>query len=299
MAQIQKAGLASNTVDATKLQFLNNESFRARNAANSADVSLFKLNNSNEWEFVVLPKFGLSNVATETYVTTQLSNYILTSQKAVANGVASLDSAGKVPVSQLPNSIMEYQGNWNASTNTPSLVDGTGNAGDVYKTSVAGTRNFGSGALIFEVGDYAIYNGSTWEKSDSTDISSTDALTEGSTNLYFTTTRARTAAVVNSTLGNETDQAPSVLAMKNYVAAQSANVAGESFTLSAGDITNGYIDLAVVADVIINVIPKGYPTQHPVDDYTTSVVALKTRITFTGDMLSLVAGNKIRVSYSV
>jgi len=97
------------------------------------------------------------------------TDYILTTSRAVANGVASLDSAGKVPLSQLPSSIMEYQGVWDASTNSPSLADGTGGTGDVYRVSVAGTQDLGSGITDFEVGDYAIYNGSTWEKSDTTD----------------------------------------------------------------------------------------------------------------------------------
>ena len=98
-----------------------------------------------------------------------------TSAKGVANGYASLDGAGKVPIAQLPSSIMEYQGTYNASTNSPSLVNGTGSTGDVYRVSVAGTRNFGAGNITFAVGDYAIYNGSVWEKSDTTDAVSTVA----------------------------------------------------------------------------------------------------------------------------
>jgi hypothetical protein len=93
------------------------------------------------------------------------------SEKGQANGYASLDSGGKVPVSQLPNSIMEYQGTWNAATNTPTLASGTGSAGDVYRVSVAGTAL----SLTFGVGDYVIYNGSTWEKSDTTDAVSSVA----------------------------------------------------------------------------------------------------------------------------
>ena len=81
-----------------------------------------------------------------------------------ANGVATLDSGGKIPVSQLPNSVMEYKGSWDASTNTPTLADGTGNAGDVYICSVAGIVNFGSGPITFAVGDQVIYNGTIWQK---------------------------------------------------------------------------------------------------------------------------------------
>lgn len=44
-----------------------------------------------------------------------------------------------------------------------------------------------------------------------------DDIDEGSANLYFTNSRAKSASVVNSTAGSETDQAPSVSAMKTYV----------------------------------------------------------------------------------
>jgi len=83
----------------------------------------------------------------------------------VANGVPRLDSNGKILVSQLPNSVMEYKGTWNASTNTPTLANGTGNQGDVYLCNVAGTVNFGAGPIAFIVGDSAVYSGSIWQRS--------------------------------------------------------------------------------------------------------------------------------------
>lgn len=82
-----------------------------------------------------------------------------------ANGVATLDSSGKVPLSQLPASVITYLGTWNASTNTPTLVNGTGDTGDLYICNVAGTVNFGAGPITFAVGDWVIYSGTTWEKS--------------------------------------------------------------------------------------------------------------------------------------
>jgi hypothetical protein len=94
-----------------------------------------------------------------------LDTYQLRSEKGNANGYASLDSGGKVPISQLPSSIMEYKGTWNASTNTPTLANGTGDTGDVYICNVAGTVNFGAGAITFAVGDYVIYSGSIWQRS--------------------------------------------------------------------------------------------------------------------------------------
>ena len=86
--------------------------------------------------------------------------------KGVAGGYASLDGGGKIPASQLPNSVMELKGEWNASTNSPSLADGIGNIGDVYEVTVAGSQNLGSGAISFAVGDWAVYSGSgVWYKS--------------------------------------------------------------------------------------------------------------------------------------
>jgi hypothetical protein len=94
-----------------------------------------------------------------------LDTYQLRSEKGVSNGYASLDSGGKVPISQLPSSIMEYKGTWNASTNTPTLANGTGDTGDVYICNVAGTVNFGAGPITFAVGDYVIYSGTIWQRS--------------------------------------------------------------------------------------------------------------------------------------
>jgi hypothetical protein len=65
----------------------------------------------------------------------------------VSLGIPQLDSNGKILVSQLPNSVMEYKGTWDAATNTPTLANGTGNQGDVYLCNVAGTVDFGAGAI--------------------------------------------------------------------------------------------------------------------------------------------------------
>ena len=100
-----------------------------------------------------------------------ISDYIATTQKAVANGVASLDGSGTVPVSQLPAAVLgalSYQGTWNASTNTPTLASSTGTKGYYYVVNVAGSTNL-NGITDWVVGDWAVYNGSAWQKVDNTD----------------------------------------------------------------------------------------------------------------------------------
>jgi hypothetical protein len=87
----------------------------------------------------------------------------------VANGVATLDSAGKVPVSQIPQlGDLNYQGSWNASTNTPTLTSSVGTKGYYYVVSVAGTTNL-NGITDWQIGDWAVFNGSVWQKIDNTD----------------------------------------------------------------------------------------------------------------------------------
>jgi len=57
-----------------------------------------------------------------------------------------------------------YKGTWNATTNSPTLADGSGTTGWYYRCVTAGTVDFGSGNITFAVGDDAYYNGSVWQK---------------------------------------------------------------------------------------------------------------------------------------
>lgn len=82
----------------------------------------------------------------------------ISSHLGVANGFAILDANGQIPYSMLPESALQYMGNWDASTNTPTLADGTGTAGQFYIVSVAGTQDLGHGNITFDVNDRVIYS---------------------------------------------------------------------------------------------------------------------------------------------
>lgn len=89
----------------------------------------------------------------------------------VANGVATLDGSGTVPISQLPAAVLgalSYQGTWDASTNTPTLTSSVGTKGYYYVVNVAGSTNL-NGITDWKVGDWAVYNGTAWQKIDNTD----------------------------------------------------------------------------------------------------------------------------------
>jgi hypothetical protein len=94
-----------------------------------------------------------------------------TKDAGAANGVATLDAGGKVPVSELPAAVLgalSYQGTWDASTNTPTLTSSVGTKGYYYVVSVAGNTNL-NGITDWLVGDWAVYNGTVWQKVDNTD----------------------------------------------------------------------------------------------------------------------------------
>jgi len=65
--------------------------------------------------------------------------------------------------------FVNYEGTWNASTNTPTLASSVGTKGDYYVVSVTGTTNL-NGVTAWTQGDWAIFNGSAWEKVDNTDL---------------------------------------------------------------------------------------------------------------------------------
>lgn len=104
-----------------------------------------------------------------------------------ANGAATLDAGGTVPLSQIPASItggVSYQGTWNATTNTPTLTSSVGTKGYYYVVSVAGSTNL-NGITDWKIGDWAIFNGSVWEKVDNTEaVTSVNGLT-GTVTLSF------------------------------------------------------------------------------------------------------------------
>ena len=92
-----------------------------------------------------------------------------TKDAGVANGVATLDSSGTVPLSQIPAlGDLNYQGTWNATTNSPTLTSSVGTKGFYYVVSVAGTTNL-NGITDWQIGDWAVFNGSVWQKIDNTD----------------------------------------------------------------------------------------------------------------------------------
>jgi hypothetical protein len=160
----------------------------------------------------------------------------------VANGVATLDSGGTVPLSQIPASIqggVSYQGTWNASTNTPTLTSSVGTKGYYYVVSTAGSTNL-NGITNWNIGDWAIYNGTAWEKIDNTDAvtsvngyTGTVVLTNTDISGFGTmsTQNANAVAITGGTIAGLTSLASTIVTTPTV---QAANSGGLSLKNSAG-----------------------------------------------------------------
>ena len=189
---------------------------------------------------------------------TTVTGYIPTTQKGVANGVATLDAGGKVPVSELPAAVLgalSYQGTWDASTNTPTLTSSVGTKGYYYVVNVAGSTNL-NGITDWVIGDWAVFNGSIWQKVDNTEtvtsvngqtgavVLTTTNVAEG-TNLYYTDARARasvsagTGISYSNTTGVITNAAPDQVVALTGAGTTVVTGTYPSFTITSTDANVG------------------------------------------------------------
>lgn len=218
-----------------------------------------------------------------------------TSVSGVSNGLATLDGGGKIPATQLPNSVMELQGFWNAASNSPVLADGAGNAGDVYLVSVSGVRDLGSGEQTFNVNDFAIYAGSVWKHSPASNAVmsvngksgvvtlTTSDIAEGS-NKYYVVSTARSDLIAASISSGDTTHAPDGASVYTALGGKSDTGHNHSgvyapvvHTHTASSITD-FSDAAKAATVS-QVITDGVTGYAPSENTVFDALALKADLT--------------------
>ena len=99
------------------------------------------------------------------------ADVVLESEIGQPNKVAGLDGTGKVPAAQLPagtTGSLQYQGAWSATTNSPALASGVGTQGYYYVVGTAGATSL-DGITDWKINDWAVYNGTAWEKVDNSE----------------------------------------------------------------------------------------------------------------------------------
>jgi hypothetical protein len=169
---------------------------------------------------------------------------------------------------------MNYQGTWNANTNTPTLVSGTGTKGYYYKVSSAGNTTI-DGNNNWTAGDLIAYNGTTWDKIEggAPDVISvagrigavvlTTADVAASPDKNYVTDAQ--ATVIGNTSGTNTgDETTATIKTKLGITTLSGSNTGDQTITLTGDVTGtgtgsfattiaaGAVTLAKMADLAAN-----------------------------------------------
>lgn len=112
-----------------------------------------------------LAEYGITDAYTKTENDTLLALKVSNLEKGIANGIATLDINGKVVLDQIPDSVLgqlEYMGTWDLTT-FPTATQ----KGQYWIASVNGNG--------YTVGDWAVWNGTAFDKVDNTDAVATVA----------------------------------------------------------------------------------------------------------------------------
>lgn len=318
MSQIKKKFIENQAIDESKILLLNDGAMKARNAADSADVELFKLDSSNKLQLLVLPQVSADPVAANDLVrkshldgelSTAASNLsavegrvtAIENDYGVAGGLATLDGAGLIPSAQLPSyvdDVLEYA--------NLAAFPATGETGKIYVAIDTSKCYRWSGSVYVYITSGAV--DSVNSKTGVVVLATGDIAESGSTNLYYTPTRqtaiegyADAAVAVEK---GRAEAAEGALASR-ATALENASVqfVQQKFTLTGTDITNGYIALSNLAiQASINAFVDRLAI-HETDDYTVSTVSGVTRMTFAGALITpglekLAAGDVVTVKYA-
>ena len=160
--------------------------------------------------------------------------------------------------------FVNYEGTWNASTNTPTLVSSVGTKGDYYVVSVTGSTNL-NGITTWTQGDWAIFNGTSWEKVDNTDLVTSVNGYTGVVVLTQTDISGTASLTTTQTLTNKTLTSPKI---NEILDANGNEILGLSTTASSTDfltVKNGIgvgVPLHIYADgsssnIGLHIQPKG------------------------------------------
>ena len=126
------------------------------------------------------------------WINSVISNSKLASQLTELLSIDSLDQKINIQEGELDaqfvnaKTLRGYKGDWEADTNNPILSDNSGVVGDIYKVSIGGNIDIGSGSINYVAGDLIYLSEDNWIKISPNQISditglqlALDALADG------------------------------------------------------------------------------------------------------------------------
>jgi hypothetical protein len=268
---------AQSTADAAALdatQALSDAADAVTDASNALSTA-----NSAQSTATTANSNALTAIADSATALAAANNAIPLTQKGAANGVATLDGTGKVPASQLTVVSTSFKGNWNATTNTPTLSDGTGTGGDFYFVTNGASRDLGSGSVAWTTGALAIHDGSKWIENESANIITSVAGKTGAVTLVTNDVTASTDKryVTDNQLAALAGNSGTPSATNTYVTEDGLSSALSSLPTGGSiTVTGGGLDISVVEDGT-NVSGNGsYRLLNTVTNPSTSVAYTNT-----------------------
>lgn len=308
MSQVNKKFIAPDAVDGTKIKLNNNEAFRARNAANNADLSVFKVNASDKPVFLILPEADSSLAvpsATKQYATVE---YVQNVVSAKGDAKDSVDYLADVNVPLTGASLTVDGASPTAGQRVLLTAQTTASQNGIYTVSISGTYTLtrssdaNTSAQVTSGLFCMITQGTVYQGYEAL-LTTPDTITLDTTSLTFVkypSTLTQTAGDMLTKTGN--NWTVDLQTLGGLESSNAGNAAGQlrvkadqaalekdkttrldpttgavsakktkkaNFTLAAADITNQYVDLPdVAADSSIYFAISGAGEQIEGTDYT-------------------------------
>jgi len=232
--QIKRKFILNDSINEEKILIGNNGAIRARNAADSADVSLLKLDASDKLQFLVLPQVSSDPVAgndivRKSHLDSEVASVsgdvtaldvrvtAIENDYGVAGGLATLDGSGLVPSNQLPSyvdDVLEYA--------NLAAFPATGETGKIYVAIDTSKCYRWSGSVYIQITSGAVdsVNGQTGIV-----VLDTEDVAESGDSRYYTA--ARQAAIEAYADQAEAD---AITAANLYTDGEVAILEGEDLT---------------------------------------------------------------------
>jgi hypothetical protein len=121
---------------------------------------------------------------------------------------------------------LNYKGTWDATANSPALASSVGTKGDYYVVSVAGSTAL-NGISNWGIGDWAVFNGSVWQRVEGgADVNAVNLTVSGTSTLSGKVTAqtltiglgGQTSVATNTALGFEALNSASLTGADNTAA---------------------------------------------------------------------------------
>ena len=200
--------------------------------------------------------FPVSGVTANTYGSTTSIPVVTVNSKGIITSVTTASFTGG----------LAYQGAWDALANTPTLTSSVGTNGYYYIVSVAGTTNL-NGVTDWQIGDWAIFNGSTWQKIDQTNLvtsvnGQTGAVSVGTvTTASVVSANGFTGTVATATTTPAITLATSVTGvLKGNGTALSAATSGTDYSLGTSALATGIVKSTTTTGDLTIAAAADFPT---------------------------------------